>query len=189
MLAEDVLDAYPLDRHRCLLDVGGGNGAFALAAAERAPELHLILFDVPAVAARASARFATAGLAGRAVAIGGDFRHDAWPAGEDIISFVRVLHDHEDDVAESLLRAAHTALPEGGTVLIAEPMAGTRGAEPVGDAYFGFYLLAMGQGRARTRVELTALLHAAGFTRVRPLRTRRPMLTGAMIARRAAIRS
>ena len=39
------------------------------------------------------------------------------------------------------------ALPPGGTLLLAEPMAGTPGAEPVGDAYFGFYLLAMGSGR------------------------------------------
>ena len=49
-----------------------------------------------------------------------------------------------------LLRAVHAALEPGGTVLIAEPMAGTPGAEPMGDAYFGLYLLAMGHGRVRS---------------------------------------
>ena len=28
LIAEDILEAYPLGRHRCLLDVGGGEGAF-----------------------------------------------------------------------------------------------------------------------------------------------------------------
>jgi hypothetical protein len=47
-------------------------------------------------------------------------------------------------------------------LLLAEPMAGTRGAEPVGEAYFGFYLLAMGRGRPRTMAENLAMLRAAG---------------------------
>ncbi len=47
-------------------------------------------------------------------------------------------------------RRAHDALPPGGTLLIAEPMAGTPGAEAMGDAYFGLYLWAMGSGRPRS---------------------------------------
>ena len=53
----------------------------------------------------------------------------------------------------------------------------------MGDVYFAFYLLAMGRGRARSPDELTALLHAAGFSRVRRLRTRTPALLRALIAR------
>ncbi len=34
----EILDAYPLARHRCLLDVGGGEGAF-LAPLRRAPRI------------------------------------------------------------------------------------------------------------------------------------------------------
>ena len=74
------------------------------------------------------------------------------------------------------------ALPERGVLLIAEPMAGVRGAEPIGDAYFGFYLLAMGSGRARTPTELSAMLNAAGFAGVKNLPTARPMLTGLIAA-------
>ncbi len=61
-------------------------------------------------------------------------------------------------------------------------MAGTPGAEPVGDAYFGLYLLAMGSGRPRTAAELTGMLEAAGFARVRECRTRRPMLVRLLVA-------
>ena len=183
LVAGDVLDAYPLSRHRCLLDVGGGDGTFLAAAATRTPSLRLMLFDLPAVAERARARFADAGLADRATAIGGDFLAEPLPPGADVVSLVRVLHDHDDAGAAALLRSVRRALPPEGVLLIAEPMAGTRGAEPVGDAYFGFYLLAMGRGRARTPSEIRSLLRRTGFGRVRLVATRRPLQVRLIIAR------
>jgi demethylspheroidene O-methyltransferase len=66
-------------------------------------------------------------------------------------------------------------------LLVAEPMAETRGAESVG-AYFELYLLAMGSGRPRSAAELTGLLRQAGFSRVRPLPTRQPMLVRVLAA-------
>ncbi len=96
---------------------------------------------------------------------------------------MRVLHDHDDESALALLRAARAALAPGGTVLVAEPMSGARGAEPMGDAYFGFYLLAMGRGRPRSAGEVAGLMRAAGFAAVRELPTRRPMLASALIGR------
>jgi demethylspheroidene O-methyltransferase len=81
-----------------------------------------------------------------------------------------------------LLRAAREALADGGIVLIAEPFAGTPGAARMGDGYFGFYLLAMGQGRPRTADELSEMLVAAGFSGIRQRRTRRPLLASVMTA-------
>jgi demethylspheroidene O-methyltransferase len=182
MVAEEVIAAYDFSRHRCLLDVGGGSGAFLAAVAAAAPDLRLMLFDLPAVADQARERFARLRLDGRASAHGGDFVGSPFPAGADIISLVRVLHDHDDDVVLPLLRKARAALAPGGRLLIAEPMSGTRGAEPAGDAYFGFYLLAMGRGRPRTPAELQAMLAASGFARSRLLATRTPLLTRVLIA-------
>lgn len=183
-IAGEVLDAYRIGGHRCLLDVGGGEGAFLAAAAARAPGLQLKLFDLPAVAERAKARFAALGLSARAEATGGSFLTDALPRGADIISLVRVLHDHEDEVVRIVLRAAFEALPPGGTLLVAEPMAGTAGAEPVGEAYFGFYLFAMGTGRARDSTELSGMLAEAGFGEIRQVATHSPLLTRLLVARR-----
>ncbi len=182
LVADEILDAYDLRRHRHLLDIGGGDGSFLCAAAARAPTLQATLFDLPAVAARGEARFAAAGLGGRARAVGGDFRRDPLPRAADIASLVRVIHDHDDATVAGILRAARTALPVGGTLLLAEPMAGTSGAEAMGDAYFGLYLLAMGRGRARTPAVLTGFLHTAGFARVRPVPTHTPLLTGLLVA-------
>jgi demethylspheroidene O-methyltransferase len=181
MLADDILDAVPFRRCRCLLDVGGGEGVFAAAAAARMPALKVIVFDLPAVAERARARLQAAGLTERVTAVGGDFFADPLPTGADMVSLVRVIHDHDDDRALRLLRSVRAALPDYGRLLLAEPMAGTAGAEPVGDAYFGFYLLAMGRGRPRTPAQLGRLAEQAGFARWRLVNTRRPMLTRLMI--------
>jgi demethylspheroidene O-methyltransferase len=182
MIAAEVLGAYDLSRHRCLLDVGGGEGAFLIAAGQSAPQLRLMLFDLPAVAARAAERLAAAGLAARATTHGGSFHDDPLPTGADIASLVRVVHDHDDAEALGILRRVHAALPPGGRLLLAEPMSGTPGAEPIGEAYFGFYLLAMGRGRPRRMDELQAMLRAAGFRRSHPVRTRTPMLTSLLVA-------
>jgi demethylspheroidene O-methyltransferase len=183
-IADDVLDAYPFDRHTCLMDVGGGEGAFLLAATARYPKLRVQLFDLPAVAERAQVRFDQAGIADRATAAGGSFIHDALPQGADLISLVRVVHDHDDDVVRTLLRRVYAALPPGGTVVIAEPMAGVSGAEPIGDAYFGFYLMAMGSGRARAPADLVEMLCEAGFRDAAIRATRRPMMVGMVAAKK-----
>jgi len=182
LIAEDILEAYPQHRHHCLLDVGGGEGAFLEAAAAHAPNLSLVLFDLPPVAARARERFSRAGLSSRAKAVGGNVFSDPLPEGADLVSLVRVIHDHDDTQALEILRAVRRALKPGGVLMLAEPMAGTSGAEPMGDAYFGFYLMAMGQGRPRTAARLREMLLTAGFDRVRPRATRRPMLSGLLLA-------
>lgn len=182
MVAEEVIAAYDFRRHRCLLDIGGGSGAFLAAVAASAPDLRLMLFDLPAVAEQGRDRFQRLRLDPRASTHGGDFTKDAFPAGADLVSLVRVLHDHDDDVVMALLRRVRGALPPGGRLLIAEPMSGTAGAEPAGDAYFGFYLLAMGRGRPRPPAELQAMLAAAGFARSRLVPTHTPLLTRVLLA-------
>jgi demethylspheroidene O-methyltransferase len=176
MLADQILDAYPLDRHRRLLDIGGGAGVFLRAAGRRQPALGLTLFDLPAVAAR---------LADPAIAaVGGSFVDDPLPAGADVVSLVRVLHDHDNAVVAKLLAKIHARLPPGGTILVAEPMAETPGAAPIGDAYFGMYLLAMGSGRPRSAAVLGTMLYAAGFVGVREHATAIPMLVRVLTATR-----
>jgi demethylspheroidene O-methyltransferase len=185
MVADEVIAAYPLARHRCLLDVGGGEGGFIRAVAAAVPTIDLMLFDLPAVTVRARQAIDEAGISSRVTIVPGSFIDDPLPQGADIISLVRVVHDHDDEVVRGLFRSAYAALPAGGSLLIAEPMAGTRGAEPIGDAYFGFYLLAMGTGRARTTEELDRMLRDAGFVATQRVATRLPLITSILVARKA----
>jgi demethylspheroidene O-methyltransferase len=184
LVSDEILDAYPLTKHRGLLDVGGGDGSFLIEAGKRHQHLRLTLFDLPPVAQRALRRFELLGLNGRARAVGGSFLADPLPEGADVVSLVRVVHDHDDDAAMTLLRAVHRALPPKGTLLLAEPMMGTPGAEPVGDAYFGFYLLAMGRGRPRTPRDLRAMLQSAGFAQTQLVKTHQPLQSRLIVARK-----
>jgi demethylspheroidene O-methyltransferase len=181
MVSAQVLDAFDLSRHRRLMDVGGGQGTFLRAVAARAPHLDLGLFDLPPVAARARAAFAAEGLTVEAT--GGSFFDDPLPRGADVISLIRILHDHDDGPALDILRAVRKALQSGATLLIGEPFAAEPGAERVGDAYFGMYLLAMGSGRPRPIREVIDMCRTAGFSTARRVSTAMPMIAGLVVAR------
>jgi demethylspheroidene O-methyltransferase len=183
MIARLVVSAYDFRRHRYLLDVGGGEGVFVTHAARAAPALRACVVDLAPVAQRARAGLAAAGLGDRITAIGADARTGPLPAGADVISFVRVLHDHDDGDAMAMLRTARAALAPSGRVIIAEPMADRgEGAGPMGAAYFGLYLAAMGQGRPRTAAELQAMARDAGFRRCVAVRTAQPVLARLLVA-------
>ena len=184
MVAAETLAVCPLSDVRCLLDVGGGEGAFLGAALQATPGLSGIVFDLPPVAERARAALGAAGLGGRARAVGGSFLDDLLPEGADAVSLVRVLYDHDTPVVRRILSAAIRALPPGGRLILSEPMSG--GARPTraGDAYFGLYTAAMTSGTPRSAADHVALLSEAGFTDARPLRARQPFITRVITARK-----
>ncbi len=184
LVLDDTLAAVRGLRFERWTDVGGGEGGFACALARRFPHGRFTVFDLPAVVARANERIGSEGLARQVSVVGGDFRHDPLPAEADVISLIRVLHDHDDATASALLAAAARALKPGGHLLLAEPMADDAGRDPMAHAYFGFYLLAMGSGRPRSPGRIEALLAAAGFKRRRRLHAPRPLLTNLMLASR-----
>jgi len=181
-IAHEVLDSGILEGRECLLDVGGGQGAFLLEVAERYGSMRLKLFDLPAVVARATHRVEEAGVGDRFECLGGDFHADPLPVGADVISLVRVLLDHDDRKVMALLRRARAALPRGGSLIVAEPMTDVSGARRVGEVYFSFYLRAMGRGRCRSTRELNALVREAGFRRSRILSTRYPVFASILVA-------
>lgn len=185
LVADDILDAYPFGRHRALIDVAGGDGAFLRRAAARFPRLALTLVDLPPVAAIAAGRMAQAGLPADRVRIhGADARAGGLPGGHDVATLVRILHDHDDDGARAFLAAAHGALEPGGALVVAEPRADAGETRTMGDAYFGVYLYAMGSGRPRSAAAIAALLKDAGFRNIRPLPTKRPLLVGVVAAQK-----
>ncbi|MEG3177830.1 methyltransferase [Sphingomonas sp. RB3P16] len=183
LVAAQILESYRFAHHRRVLDVGGGEGRFLESVGAAVPGLARGLFDLPAVAERARTRL------GSGVELHfGDFHQDPIPTGYDLITLVRVLHDHDDAPALALLRAVFAALPPGGRVLVGEPMADTPGARRAGDAYFGFYLLAMGSGRPRSAAEIIAMLRTVGFSGARVLPTAIPLTCRTILATRPARR-
>ncbi len=182
MVAEQILGAVSFRRFRRLLDLGGGSGAFAIAAADRWPGLSVTVADLPAVACMAKKRIAEAGLDHRISVVGADAVADDLPRGFDAVSLVRIIHDHDEERALDLLAAARVALRDGGVLILAEPMADKADAGRFIDAYFSVYLLAMGTGRPRSFAGLSALLEQAGFRKIRRRRTHVPLITSVITA-------
>ncbi len=173
MVAAQAIATYDFTRHRRMLDVGGGIGAFVGAVARAAPHLERAVFDLPDV---------VAGIADPKVGrFAGNFADSPLPTGFDLISLVRVAHDHDDSVVAALFAASRAALAPGAKLLIVEPMS-VRGARKMADAYFGFYLLAMGTGQARTPARLSAMLRKAGFSATKQLHTPQPVIASAIVA-------
>lgn len=185
-LIDELLAAYPFDEHRCVMDVGGGLGAWITALGAHAPGLSLKLFDLPPVAQLARMRLLQAGLGTRAEVHGGSFVHDPLPTGADLITLLRVAHDHPDTVVRGLLAAIYAALPVGGTLVLAEPMADPEGTPAAGDAYYHFYLLAMGAGRLRTPAELMGLMAEAGFAHMELVPNPMPLHGRILVGRKTA---
>ena len=184
LVAEDTLAAVDFKGIARLMDIGGGSGAFLRAVGTAYHGLELELFDLPEVAPSATQRFADAGMAGRSRITGGSFRTDVLPEGADAISLVRVLYDHSDETVTDLLGKCFAALPDGGRLIISEPMTG--GAKPTraGDAYFALYTLAMRTGQTRSAEEIMALCRVAGFGDLRAHAPRRAFVTSCVEARK-----
>ncbi len=186
LVAEEVLRSVRFGPTGHLMDVGGGTGAFLVAAARRYPRLRLSLIDLPSVAAAARPRIAAAGLEARVGLVPADFRTDSLPAGADTITLVRVLYDHPDDLVAGLLVRVAAALAPGGRVVVAEPMSGGERPSRFADAYFALYTTAMQTGRVRSPVEIARLLTEAGLHEAAEIPTLRPFLTQIVSARKSA---
>lgn len=167
-----VLQAYDFSKHKRLLDVGGGTGAFVGAVMSRHPHIEGHVFDLPGIAGLEQTQAITRH--------SGDFRRDSLPTGMDIISIVRVIHDHDDDAVLALLKNVRAAAGPETILLIAEPFSGQVATKRVTDAYFSLYFAAMGQGRTRTPQQINALAAQAGFANAKQLNTNMPLITGVM---------
>ncbi|MDJ0822593.1 MAG: methyltransferase [Paracoccaceae bacterium] len=184
LVAQDTLRAVSLKGVQHLLDVGGGSGAFAEAAAASTPEMHVSLMDLPTVIEAARKRLASSPVSDRIAMAAGSFRDDPLPTGADAISLIRVLYDHEDSTVNDLLAKVYETLPPGGRLIVSEPMSGGATPDPAGDVYFAFYCMAMRTGTVRSQDRIATLCKAAGFTDIQTPRPARSFITSVVLARK-----
>jgi demethylspheroidene O-methyltransferase len=179
MISDQVLQAYRFERHKRVMDLGGGTGAFIRSIRHKHDTLSLALFDLPSVGEAVDEQQLKQL---RIDQFKGDFFQDELPQGFDLITLVRIIHDHNDNAVRVLFQNVFDALPNQGTLLIAEPLANTPGAERMGDAYFNLYFLAMGKGEPRSYERLKTLLQECGFTAITRHTTTLPLVCSVISA-------
>ncbi len=185
LVAEQTLQAYSLKGVKRIVDIGGGTGAFLLAVKGKYPSIEATVFDLPNVINVAKSNHQKIDdKVGLLNFCSGDFLKDDIPSNQDVISLVRVLYDHEDSTVELLLERIYEALPEGGSLLITEPMSGGSKAMRSSDCYFSFYTMAMTTGKVRSFEEHKAILLRAGFSNIVKHAVSAPFITQVMSAKK-----
>ncbi len=120
-LIQTLLACLDLNQYRSILDVGGGDGTIACALAQAYPHLKITVYNLPESAKIAQKNIDAMGLQKRISVFAGDFINDEqFPAGFDLILFVRVLWDWDNSRKRKLLNMAYHALKRKGHVAICE---------------------------------------------------------------------
>ncbi|HLJ60833.1 MAG TPA: methyltransferase [bacterium] len=159
--AGSIINAYDFSQFKCVVDVGGGQGALLAAILAAHPSLRGVLFDQPHVVARAEQTLRAAGVAGRCQVVGGNF-FEAIPAGGDAYVLQYVLHDREDEQARAILQVCRHATGQDGKLLVIEREIGPPN-EGAGTKFMDLNMMVSPAGCERTRQEWTTLFAEAGF--------------------------
>ncbi|WP_425470543.1 methyltransferase [Saccharothrix australiensis] len=155
--AGQIAERFDWGRFAEVVDVGGGDGLVLAEVLRAHPGVRGRVVDLAPAAEAAAARFAAAGLGGRAVAVAGSF-FEPLPAGADAYVLSDVLHDWDDERAREILAGCRRAVAPGGAVVVIEPVRGV-GADTAIDL---FMLMCFG-GRERSVEELVGLAAGCGL--------------------------
>jgi multifunctional cyclase/dehydratase/O-methyltransferase len=160
------LDAVVPERHRRIVDLGGGRGHFLAAALRRAPEATGVLVERAEVLARADDVLTGEGVAGRVETRAADLFADPLPAGADAYVLKAVLHNWGDDRARELLRRVRAAIGDGpGALYVVEQVIAPGNAFDHAK-FLDVDMLVLFGGRERTLEQWRELLGSAGFALV-----------------------
>ncbi len=152
---------------RKLLDLGGGSGAYCIAAVQANPELTAVVFDLPPVCEVAREFIAEHGLSDRIAVQGGDFTADPFPGDADVIVMASNLPIYGRDIIQQVIGKAHDALLPGGEMHLIGEMLNDERTGPVDPALWGLSeALDNTTGLAHSVGDCAAYFEAAGFGEV-----------------------
>jgi hypothetical protein len=153
-------------RHR-LLDLGGGSGAYSIAAAEAFEGLEAVVFDLPPVVVVTREYIERHGAGDRVSAVAGDFTADPLPTGCDVAVMASNLPIYDSDTIELVVSNTFGVLDPGGEFHLVGEMLDADGVGPLDAALWGMQeILYGGGGRAHSVTECVGYLETAGFVDV-----------------------
>jgi methylase of polypeptide subunit release factors len=164
LFARDV----DMSKRSLILDLGGGSGAYCIAAVQRYPHLKAIVLDFPPVCNVAREFIAQWGMQDRIRTHPGDFTNDALPSGADLMIMASNLPQYDEKVLERVLKRGYAALSPGGELHVVGETLDDAKRGPLGPALWGMHEALFGsEGRAHSEAEVKGYLKGAGFAEVR----------------------
>ncbi|MEU1054433.1 methyltransferase [Streptomyces sp. NPDC005876] len=182
--ARTLGEVYDFTRHRRLLDVGGGSGAYPIELCSRYPGLKATVFDLEHVCHIAERKVREAGLDLSVSMAVGDFQTDArLPGGHDVVLLSSILHDWDEPTGRSLLRKCWEALEPGGVILISELLLNADRDGPPEAALMGLNMIVETEGdKNYSGTEYRSWLLDAGFRQPCVVPFEAPGANGAVVA-------
>jgi hypothetical protein len=156
-----------LAHRHLILDLGGGSGAYCIAAIQRYPHLKAIVMDFEPVTRIASEFITQWGLEDKISTLAGDFTSDPFPQGPDVIIQASNLPQYNQAGLENVMRKGFEALVPGGEYhVVGETVSAEKDGE-LGPAMWGLHEALFGSlGRAHSEKEVITYLQNTGFVQV-----------------------
>jgi SAM-dependent methyltransferase len=156
-----------LAHRHLILDLGGGSGAYCIAAIQRYPHLKAIVMDFELVIKIASEFIAQWGLEDKISTLVGDFTSDPFPQGPDVIIQASNLPQYNQAGLENVMRKGFEALVPGGEYhVVGETVTAEKDGE-LGPAMWGLHEALFGSlGRAHSEKEVITYLQNTEFVQV-----------------------
>lgn len=154
---------YPLPNAKCVLDIGGGTGLYAIGLVKANPSLCAIVWDRAQVLKVAREMLDQYG-SDRIELLPGDMFADPIPKGCDVMLLSNILHDWDIPECRKLLKRCADALPPGGQVLIHDVFLNDDLDGPLNIALYSAALFSITEGRAYSAAEYRQMLREVGLT-------------------------
>jgi SAM-dependent methyltransferase len=155
-----------LSKRQAIIDIGGGSGAYCIAAAKAHPQIRGTVLDLAPVVTVAREFIAENGVADRVSAQVCDFTRDPFPPG-DVAIMASNLPMYGRETISAVIKKAFDALAPGGEMhLIGETTDDARSG-PIGPAFWGLgQAIQDSLGLAHSGADCIGYFQAAGFTEV-----------------------
>ncbi|QQS11103.1 MAG: methyltransferase domain-containing protein [Rhodospirillales bacterium] len=152
---------------RRVMDIGGGSGAYCIAAAKEHAAIRAVVLDLPVVCEVARGFIAENGVADRVEAQPCDFTRDPFPTDCDVAIMASNLPMYSREMIASVVKKAHDALLPGGQMHLVGEMTNDERTGPWGPAYWGLgQAVGDSLGLAHSEADVIGYFRAAGFADV-----------------------
>jgi cyclopropane fatty-acyl-phospholipid synthase-like methyltransferase len=163
--ALEWVELLDLSRYQMLLDVGGGSGAHAIAAALKWKQLRAVVADLPPVCEVADEVIARHKLQQRVTTQPINMWETPFPDA-DVHFYADIYHDWPPEKGAFLTDKSFEQLPTGGRIIIHEMLLNASKTGPRAAANYNTAMLLWTEGQQYTDLELIQLLERSGFVEI-----------------------
>lgn len=168
---EEICEKLNIKKYNRLLDLGGGQGTYAVRFARENPEMRAVVFDLPDVVKLAGEYIGKSGQKRRVTTQGGDcLKDDFGKELYDIVFVSNLLHIYNPGENIKILKKCWKSIIKKGIVVIQEFALNPSKTQPLFSTLFSLNMLVgTRNGSSYTGTEMKEWLRKAGFRNIKKI--------------------